>query len=237
MKRILIAEDDANLGMVLSSYLTLKGFSTRLCDNGKDAYSEFEKGGYDLFLIDITIPMKEGPALVENTRKLNSNVPLLLMSVKLVQHDEAIKEIVLSADDYIIKPFEMDELLMRIKSLLKRTIIDTDNEQQIFQIGKYVFDNNVQQLLFEDTITKLTTKESALLYVLCEKMGKVVDRTYILNSVWKKNDYYNARSMDVYITKLRKFLKDDPNVNLLNIHGVGFKLAVSDLRSYRQANS
>ena len=232
MKRILIAEDDANLGMVLSSYLTMKDYSTRLCDNGKDAYDEVQKGGYDLFLIDITIPMNEGVTLVEDIRKVNPNVPLFLMSVKMIQ-DESIRSIVLNADDYIIKPFGMDELLLRIKSLLRRTIHDTDNEQQIFQIGEYIFDNNVQQLIYKDNITKLTTKESALLYVLCDKMGKVVDRTYILNSVWKKNDYYNARSMDVYITKLRKFLKHDSNVNLLNIHGVGFKLAVSDLKNYK----
>ena len=233
MKRILIAEDDANLGMVLSSYLTMKGYSTRLCNSGKDAYDEFQKGGYDMLLIDVTIPMNEGVLLVENIRKVNPNIPLFFMSVKNIQ-DEAIRELILNADDYIMKPFEMDELLMRVRSLLRRTVYDTtDNEQQIFQIGEYVFDNNVQQLLHNDVITKLTTKESALLHVLCEKMGKVVDRTYILNSVWKKNDSCNARSMDVYITKLRKFLKDDPNVNLLNIHGIGFKLAVSDIRNYK----
>lgn len=232
MKRILIAEDDANLGMVLSSYLTLKGFSTRLCDNGEDAYNEFLKGGYDMFLIDAVIPSKEGHSLVENIRKANPNVPLFFMSVKSV-HEEIVTGLNITVDEYIMKPFSMEDLLMRIKAILRRSVHETDNEQQIFQIGEYIFDNNVQQLIYKDTVTKLTTKESALLYVLCEKMGKVVDRTYILNSVWKKNDYYNARSMDVYITKLRKFLKKDPNVNLLNIHGVGFKLAVSDIRNYK----
>jgi len=233
MKRILIAEDDANLGMVLSSYLTLKGYSTTLCENGEDAYKEFLKESYDLCLVDIMIPLKDGYALVENIRKANSDVPVFFMSVKSMQED-VLKGFSLNADDYIIKPFSLEELLMRVKAILRRTTHEEESdEQQVFQIGDYVFDNNVQQLIYKDSITKLTSKESALLYVLCEKMGKTVNRVYILNRVWKKNDYYNARSMDVYITKLRKFLKKDPNVNLLNVHGVGFKLAVSEARKFK----
>ncbi|MDR1879036.1 MAG: response regulator transcription factor [Bacteroidales bacterium] len=230
MKRILIAEDDSNLGMVLSSYLTLKGFTTALCDNGEDAYNEFLKGNYDLCLIDIMIPLKDGYSLVENIRKVDGEVPIFFMSAKSMQED-VLKGFSLNADDYLIKPFSMEELLMRIKAILRRTSQTEGDEKQVFQIGDYVFDNNVQQLIYKGDILKLTSKESALLYVLCEKMGKIVNRTYILNRVWDKNDYYNARSMDVYITKLRKFLKKDPNVNLLNIHGVGFKLAISEKRT------
>ena len=227
MKKILIAEDDANLGMVLSSYLTLKGFATVLCENGEDAYSEFAKGGYDLCLVDIMIPIMDGYSLVEKIRKINMDIPIFFMSARSMQED-ILKGFSLNADDYITKPFSMEELLMRIKAILRRTSQGIEDEQQIFQIGKYTFDNNMQHLIFQDNIIKLTSKESALLYVLCEKVGKVINRTYILNKVWDKNDYYNARSMDVYVTKLRKFLKDDPNVSLLNVHGVGFKLAVSE---------
>ncbi len=232
MKRILIAEDDTNLGMVLSSYLTLKGFTTTLCENGEDAYNEFLKGNYDLCLVDIMIPIKDGYSLVENIRKVDFEIPVFFMSAKSMQED-ILKGFSLNADDYIIKPFSMEELLMRIKAILRRTSHEVEDEKQVFQIGDYVFDNNVQQLIYKDTVIKLTSKESALLYVLCEKMGKIVNRTFILNRVWDKNDYYNARSMDVYITKLRKFLKKDPNVNLLNIHGVGFKLAVSEARKLK----
>ena len=232
MKKILIAEDDANLGMVLSSYLTLKGFATVLCENGEDAYNEFSKGGYDLCLVDIMIPIMDGYSLVEKIRKINMDIPIFFMSARSMQED-ILKGFSLNADDYITKPFSMEELLMRIKAIFRRTSQGIDDEQQIFQIGEYTFDNNVQHLIFRDNVIKLTSKESALLYVLCEKMGKVVNRTYILNKVWNKNDYYNARSMDVYITKLRKFLKDDPNVSLLNVHGVGFKLAMSESRKLK----
>jgi DNA-binding response OmpR family regulator len=230
MKRILIAEDDTNLGMVLSSYLTLKGFTTTLCDNGEDAFNEFIKGNYDLCLVDIMIPLKDGYSLVENIRKVDSDIPVFFMSAKSMQED-ILKGFSLNADDYITKPFSMEELLMRIKAILRRTTHEVGNEVQVFTLGDYVFDNNVQQLIYKGEKMKLTSKESALLYVLCEKMGKIVNRTYILNRVWEKNDYYNARSMDVYITKLRKYLQRDPNVNLLNVHGVGFKLAVSEPRS------
>jgi DNA-binding response OmpR family regulator len=230
MKRILIAEDDTNLGMVLSSYLTLKGFTTTLCDNGVDAYNEFTKGNYDLCLVDIMIPLKDGYSLVENIRKVDPEVPIFFMSAKSMQED-ILKGFSLNADDYITKPFSMEELLMRIKAILRRTTHEGGSEVQLFHLGDYVFDNNVQQLIYKGDVLKLTSKESALLYVLCEKMGKIVNRTYILNRVWDKNDYYNARSMDVYITKLRKYLKKDPNVNLLNIHGVGFKLAVGEARN------
>jgi DNA-binding response OmpR family regulator len=232
MKRILIAEDDNNLGMVLSSYLTLKGFTTTLCDNGEDAYNEFVKGNYDLCLVDIIIPLKDGFELVENIRKENAEVPIFFMSAKSMQED-VLKGFSLNADDYLIKPFSMEELLMRIKAIFRRTAHSTEDEKQVFEIGDYVFDNNVQQLILKDEVIKLTSKEAALLYVLCEKMGKIINRTYILNRVWDKNDYYNARSMDVYITKLRKFLKKDAKVNLLNIHGVGFKLAISENRKQK----
>ena len=232
MKKILIAEDDTNLGMVLSSYLTLKGFTTTLCEDGEVAYNEFLKGGYDLCLVDIMIPIRDGYSLVENIRKIDMEVPIFFMSARSMQED-ILKGFSLNADDYITKPFSMEELLMRIKAVFRRLSHEVGEEKQVFQIGEFLFDNNVQQLIFRDEVTKLTSKESALLYVLCEKMGKVINRTYILNRVWDENDYYNARSMDVYITKLRKFLKKDPNVNLLNVHGIGFKLAVSESRKLK----
>ena len=208
MKKILIAEDDTNLGMVLSSYLTLKGFATTLCEDGEVAYNEFLKGGYDLCLVDIMIPIRDGYSLVENIRKIDMDVPIFFMSARSMQED-ILKGFSLNADDYITKPFSMEELLMRIKAVFRRMSYEVNEEKQVFQIGEYTFDNNVQQLIFRDEVIKLTSKESALLYVLCEKMGKVIRE--IKNIEWEHGKQITVScGMSTYTKGLpySKFLGD-----------------------------
>ena len=224
-RKILIAEDDVNLGKVLSSYLAAKGFEITLCENGEQAYEAFLKEDYNLCLLDIMMPIKDGYTLSAEIRNRDKEIPIIFMSVKSMEED-VLKGFQMDVDDYIIKPFSIEELLMRIQAILRRSLKPED-EIQTFNIGKLIFDSNRQLLIFrKNKQIKLTSKETALLLVLCKKMGNVVNRSYILNKVWDNNDYYNARSMDVYINKLRKYLSEDPNVSLINVHGVGFKLAI-----------
>jgi len=224
-RKILIAEDDVNLGKVLSSYLAAKGFEITLCENGEQAYESFLKEDYNLCLFDIMMPIKDGYTLSAEIRNRDKEIPIIFMSVKSLEED-VLKGFQMDVDDYIIKPFSIEELLMRIQAILRRSLKPED-EIQTFNIGKLIFDSNRQLLIFKkNKQIKLTSKETALLLVLSRKMGNVVNRSYILNKVWDNNDYYNARSMDVYINKLRKYLSEDPTVSLINVHGVGFKLAV-----------
>ncbi|NLJ82539.1 MAG: response regulator transcription factor [Bacteroidales bacterium] len=224
-RKILIAEDDVNLGKVLSSYLIAKGFDVTLCENGEQAYDAFLHGDFNLCLLDIMMPIKDGYTLSAEIRAKDKDIPIIFMSVKSLEED-VLKGFQMDIDDYIIKPFSIEELLMRIQAILRRTIKPED-ETQIYTIGKLVFDANRQLLTVrKNKQLKLTSKETALLHVLCKKMGNVANRSYILNKVWDSADYYNARSMDVYINKLRKYLSEDPNVSLINVHGVGFKLVV-----------
>lgn len=223
-RKILIAEDDVNLGKVLSSYLTAKGFDITLCENGEQAYNEFIKEDYSLCLLDIMMPIKDGYTLSSEIRNRDKNIPIIFMSVKSLE-DDVLKGFQMDVDDYVIKPFSIEELLMRIQAILRRSSKQEEKEVHLYPIGKLMFDSNRQLLSYKKNKTiKLTSKESALLLVLCKKMGTVVNRAYILNKVWENNNYYNARSMDVYINKLRKYLSEDPNVSLINVHGVGFKL-------------
>ena len=224
-KRILIAEDDANLGKVISSYLQAKGFEIKLCENGVQAYEEFVSDDYDLCLLDIMMPVKDGYSLSSEIRDRDKKVPIIFMSVKSLEED-VLKGFQLDIDDYIIKPFSIEELLMRIQAILRRTAIP-EEEFAVFQLNKTIFDYEKQLLLFKkNKQSRLTSKENALLYVLCMKMGLVVDRSYIIKKVWDCSDFYNARSVDVYINRLRKHLKCDPNVKILNVHGIGFKLVI-----------
>lgn len=222
-RKILIAEDDVNLGKVLSSYLAAKGFDITLCENGEQAYNEFLKEDYSLCLLDIMMPVKDGYTLSSEIRNRDKNIPIIFMSVKSLE-DDILKGFQMDIDDYVIKPFSIEELLMRIQAILRRSSKE-EEEVHIYSIGKLIFDSNRQLLSCKkNKPIKLTSKESALLLVLCKKMGTVVNRAYILNKVWENNNYYNARSMDVYINKLRKYLSEDSNVSLINVHGVGFKL-------------
>ncbi len=227
--KVLLAEDDKNLGNVLKSYLEVKGFETILCINGQEAYNAFEKGGYGFCIVDVMMPVKDGFTLVKEIREKDKHIPVLFLTAKSMQEDK-MRGFQVGGDDYLTKPFSMEELLVRMQAILRRVSERGGNEirNNVYLIGKYQFDFNRQILRMADKEQKLTSKEAALLRLLAINLNQVLDRSYALKEIWNDDSYFNARSMDVYITKLRKFLKLDPTVELINVHGIGFKLVTNN---------
>jgi DNA-binding response OmpR family regulator len=226
--KILLAEDDENLGSLLKEYLNAKGYSTFLFPDGEAAWNAFYKNSYDLCIIDIMMPKMDGYSLAKEIRKVNATVPFIFLTAKTLK-DDVLEGFSIGADDYITKPFSMEELLYRLKAILRRTNQSGMEEQNsdIFQIGLYTFDANKQLLTKDGKSKKLTTKESELLKLLCNNRNQMLERNYALRTIWEDDSYFNARSMDVYITKLRKYLKDDPSLQIINVHGKGYKLISS----------
>jgi len=224
--KILIAEDDKNLGILLREYLQAKNFEVDLFPDGEKAFKAFKNTSYDICVLDVMMPIKDGITLAKDIRLLNQKIPIIFLTAKSMKED-ILEGFKLGADDYVTKPFSMEELIARITAILRRTRGELkDKSDNIFKIGKYNFDANKQLLKFEDESSKLTTKESELLRLLCENQNEVLNRNYALKIIWADDNYFNARSMDVYITKLRKQLKKDPDIEIINVHGVGFKLIV-----------
>jgi len=223
--KILLAEDDENLGSLLREYLNAKNYVTKLFPDGLQALEAFKEEDFDLCIIDIMMPRMDGFALAREIRKLNTGVPFIFLTAKSMQED-VLEGFSLGADDYITKPFSMEELVYRIKAILRRASPEETSEKNRdqFEIGNYKFDANKQLLTIDDKSRKLTTKESELLKLLCNNKNQMLDRNYALRTIWEDDSYFNARSMDVYITKLRKYLKEDPSIQILNIHGKGYKL-------------
>lgn len=221
--RILLAEDDENLGSLLKEYLEIKGYKTGLYINGNKAYKGFIQEHYDLCLLDVMMPEKDGFTLAKEIRQINSDIPIIFLTAKTLKQD-VLEGFSIGADDYITKPFSMEELLFRIEAILRRTHTGSGNQQEIFKLGKYEFDAQKQTLTIDNQAQKLTTKEAELLKLLCNNKNKVLERNFALRTIWFDDNYFNARSMDVYITKLRKYLKQDPSVEILNVHGKGFKI-------------
>ncbi len=223
--KVLLAEDDKNLGTILKSYLEAKGYPATLCVNGQEAFVEFNKHDYDFCIVDVMMPVKDGFTLAKEIRNIDKKVPILFLTAKSMQEDK-LRGFEIGADDYITKPFNMEELLARMEAILRRS---RNGEKQgpegdIYKLGRMEFNFVRQTLSMDDEEVKLTSKEAALLKLLCQNLNEVVDRSVALNRIWFDDSYFNARSMDVYITKLRKYLKMDSSVELLNVHGVGFKL-------------
>jgi len=227
--QVLLAEDDHNLGSILKTFLEAKGYITTLCINGLDALNVYnEKNNFDFCIIDVMMPVKDGFTLAKDIRKVNKKIPILFLTAKSMQEDKQ-KGFELGADDYLTKPFNMDELLMRMLAIIRRSgLKNRDKNSNIFILGTYTFDYNRQLLSKIDFEQKLTSKEADLLELLCENVNEVVERPYALNKIWHDDSYFNARSMDVYIAKLRKYLKEDKNVELINVHGIGFRLVVNE---------
>ena len=222
--RVLLAEDDRNLGNILKSYLEAKGFETTLCINGEEAFNAYKKKNFDFCIVDVMMPVKDGFTLAKEIRSMDKKIPILFLTAKSLPEDK-LKGFEVGGDDYLTKPFSMEELLARMKAITRRTDQNKKSEKDNFYtIGQYHFDFNRQILSFKGKEHKLTSKEANLLHLLCENKNDVLDRSYALNKIWFDDSYFNARSMDVYIAKLRKYLKNDPDVELLNVHGVGFKL-------------
>ena len=226
--RLLLAEDDRNLGNILKNYLEAKGYATTLCVNGQEAIDVFNRKEFDFCILDIMMPVKDGFAVATEIRSVNKKIPILFLTAKTLQEDK-LKGFEIGADDYITKPFSMEELLLRLHAILRRTDepAKTMTSDNVFTLGKYTFDYNRQTLISRNKEQKLTSKEAGLLRLLCTHANEVLDRSTALNEIWNDDSYFNARSMDVYIVKLRKYLKDDPHVELLNVHGVGFKLVMN----------
>ena len=226
--KILLAEDDENLGSLLKEYLNAKGYSTFLYPDGEAAWNAFDKNDYDMCIIDIMMPKMDGYTLAKEIRKVNTTIPFIFLTAKTLK-DDVLEGFSIGADDYITKPFSMEELLYRLKAILRRTSQTESDEQdsEIFQIGAYTFDANKQLLKKEEEEKKLTTKESELLKLLCTNKNQMLERNYALRTIWEDDSYFNARSMDVYITKLRKYLKDDSTIQIINVHGKGYKLISS----------
>ena len=181
------------------------------------------KEKFNFCILDVMMPVKDGFTLAKEIRKTDKKIPILFLTAKSMQEDR-IEGLQLGADDYLTKPFSMEELLLRIKAIMRRASGNTPVDRSFYKLGLYTFDHKHQTLTLKDNIQKLTSKESELLKLLCEHLNDVLDRTVALNRIWNDDSYFNARSMDVYIAKLRKFLRDDPTIELLNVHGIGFKL-------------
>lgn len=226
--KILLAEDDVNLGSLLKQYLEAKSFETDLFINGEEAYKGYMKKKYDLCILDVMMPKKDGFELAKNIKSINQSVPVIFLTAKVLKED-VLKGFKIGADDYITKPFNMEELLYRIEAVIRRTGRDTPEEQQVFRIGSVAFDSNTQILkINEDNLIKLTSKESDLLKLLCQHQNSLMRRDHALKVIWSGDNYFNARSMDVYITKLRKLLQADPRIKIINKHGEGYKLTVQE---------
>lgn len=225
--KILLCEDDENLGMLLREYLQTKGYDCDLQPDGEAGYKIFTKEKFDLCVLDVMMPKKDGFELAQDIRSVNKEIPIIFLTAKSMKED-ILQGFKLGADDYLSKPFSMEELLYRIESILRRIKGKKTKDVVSYQIGKFLFDSQKQTLETDDEVRKLTTKESELLYLLAANANNVLERNFTLKTIWVDDNYFNARSMDVYITKLRKLLKDDPNVAIINIHGKGYKLIMPE---------
>ncbi len=223
--RILLAEDDPNLGSLLQEYLEAKEFETVLCADGDKAFKTFSRQQFDFVLLDVMMPVKDGFTVAKEIRTINKKIPIIFLTAKSMKED-TLKGFSLGADDYISKPFSMEELLVRINAVLRRTDAyqEASEENKFFELGSFVFDFERQILKDDASEVKLTTKENELLHLLCLNKNGVLERNYALNAIWGDDNYFNGRSMDVYIAKLRKHLRKDPRIEIINIHGKGFKL-------------
>ena len=221
--RILLCEDDENLGMLLREYLQAKGYSADLYPDGDAGYKAFAKGKYDLVVLDVMMPKKDGFTVAQEIRTVNSEIPIIFLSARSLKED-ILSGFKIGADDYITKPFSMEELVMRIEAILRRVKGKKDRDVTMYKLGKLTFNTQNQTLMIGDKSTKLTTKESELLSLLCAHVNEILERNYALKTIWIDDNYFNARSMDVYITKLRKHLREDPEIEIINIHGKGYKL-------------
>ncbi len=221
--KILLVEDDPNFGTVLKDYLTMNGYDVKLAIDGEKGEEQFRKDDYNLCVFDVMMPKKDGFTLAAELRRTNPDIPIIFLTAKTLQQD-VIEGFKLGADDYITKPFNSEELLYRIAAVLKRGRIKPNTQQKEFNVGKYHFNYKSRILSSNNSQAKLSPKEAELLRLFCMKVNDIVYREEALKQIWGRDDYFTARSMDVFITKLRKYLKDDPSLEIVNIHGNGFRL-------------
>jgi DNA-binding response OmpR family regulator len=225
--KILLVEDDTNLGFIVSDQLKSDGYAVTLCTDGLEAFKRFNEEKFHLCIFDVMMPKKDGFSLARDVRKINHEVPILFLTAKSMTEDK-VEGFKAGGDDYLTKPFSIEEFQLRISALLRRVnIIVEEKEETILQLGTYQFDTLNFRLIhskFEKTLTK---KEAHILKLLYRFKNQVVNRDTVLDAVWGQNDYFVGRSLDVFITKLRKYLKEDESIHIANIHGIGFKLELT----------
>ena len=222
---ILLCEDDENLGMLLREYLNAKGYNVELYPDGDAGYKAFLTNKYDLCILDVMMPKKDGFTLAQEIRQTNTEIPIVFLTAKTLKED-VLEGFKIGADDYLTKPFSMEELTFRIEAIMRRIHGKKIKDSNVYKLGRFTFDTQKQQLVIDGRQTKLTTKESELLALLCAHANEILQRDFALKTIWVDDNYFNARSMDVYITKLRKHLKEDDSLEIINIHGKGYKLIV-----------
>lgn len=227
--KILLVEDDYNLGFVVQDQLKGEGYDVVFASDGVEGLKKFNDHKINMCIFDVMMPKKDGFTLAQDVRKLDKQVPILFLTAKN-QTEDKIEGFKVGADDYLTKPFSTEEFLLRVKAILKRVnLIESEDAQTSFQLGEIAFDSENYLLTYKDgTDKKLTKKEAKILLLLVQNINKVLPRDVVLNAVWGQDDYFVGRSLDVFITKLRKYLKEDESVMINNIHGVGFKLTVGE---------
>ncbi|MEP2024367.1 MAG: response regulator transcription factor [Reichenbachiella sp.] len=226
--KILLVEDDSNLGQILNEYLQLKGYETVLCQDGEAGFKSYQNGSFDFCILDVMMPKKDGFSLARDIRAIDKKIPIIFLTAKSMKED-TIEGLKLGADDYLTKPFSMEELLLRIQVILKRTNGGSSKSTVTsYQLGSLLFRYDKSVLERPSGEVKLTSRENELLKLFCDHLNETLDRSVALMSIWKDDSYFNARSMDVYIAKLRKYLKEEESVHILTVHGQGFKLVKMD---------
>lgn len=226
--KLLVVEDDPNLGDILQEYLQMKGYDTTLCRDGEEGWNKFKKDKFDLCLLDVMMPKKDGFTLAKEIKKVQEAQPVLFLTAKN-QKEDVIDGLKIGADDYLTKPFSMEELLLRITAILRRTQKAMElSPLKTYAFGDFVLHYDEQSLDGPEGRHKLTSKENELIRLLASETNKLVNRSHALKQIWGDDSYFNARSMDVYLSKIRKILKDDPKVQIITVHGEGFKLIVGE---------
>lgn len=227
-KRILLVEDDPSLGFVIKDNLAIKGYDVTLCKDGEEGESAFHSGSFNLCIFDVMLPKKDGFSLARSVRERNKNIPILFLTAKSMMEDK-LEGFQTGADDYITKPFSLEELFYRIEVFLKRGTVQLNNNEKVFSLGHYEFDFSNLVLKNSKSAKSLTQKEAEVLKLLYQNRERVLKREEILKQVWGDDDYFMGRSMDVFISKLRKYLKEDSSIQIVNYHGVGFKLEIGQI--------
>lgn len=225
-QHIFLVEDDLSFGAVLKSYLELNDFTVTWVDDGKTALDKFKTGTFQICILDVMLPNVDGFTIATGIGKLDATIPLVFLTAKSLKED-ILKGYNVGADDYITKPFDTEVLLCKIKAIIKRQSTQPISDEFLFSIGSYEFNSKLRSISFNGEKQKLSPKEADLLKLLCQNKNELLSRETALRKIWGEDGYFTARSMDVFITKLRKYLKDDPNIEIKNIHGSGFLLEVN----------